>query len=266
MTKQITGNQKENSIQQHEEMPIKDWLLPLKNSEERTKDITHVMIHFISNAVQKPKDPYQENDIYNIFNDYGLSSHYMINRNGDIYRLVNENRAGYHAGKGSLPGFPEYTDKMNEYSIGIELFAIGTWEEMSIMMSKENYDLIDSSDIGYTDAQYRSLNLLLDDIYKRNPSVLKDRNHVIGHDEYAPGRKTDPGSLFDWSRIGFKKGEENMNRTLQLTDWQWKQLYTNTKKAKDAGKFTDEIWLKKIENQTLTIDELTFLNNHIINN
>ncbi|MCY9512279.1 hypothetical protein M5W68_01620 [Paenibacillus larvae] len=84
MTKQITGNQKENSIQQHEEMPIKDWLLPLKNSEERTKDITHVMIHFISNAVQKPKDPYQENDIYNIFNDYGLSSHYMINRNGDI--------------------------------------------------------------------------------------------------------------------------------------------------------------------------------------
>ena len=57
------------------------------------------------------------------------------------------------------------------------------------------------SHIGYTEAQYKSLSLLLDDILARNKKMKRDRNHIIGHDEYAPARKTDPGSLFDWSKI-----------------------------------------------------------------
>ncbi|WP_010281907.1 N-acetylmuramoyl-L-alanine amidase [Bacillus timonensis] len=176
--------------------------LPLDISEKRTKEITHLMIHFISNAGVNPADPYNVEDVYSIFEEYGLSVHYLIDREGTIYSLVPEDRVAYHAGKGSLSDFPEYENKMNEYSIGIELLAIGTREEMVKIIPENIYNQIDPSLAGYTDAQYQSLELLITTILKRNPSILRDRNHVIGHDEYAPGRKTDPGSLFDWSKIG----------------------------------------------------------------
>ncbi|MDT2259655.1 hypothetical protein P7H06_09180 [Paenibacillus larvae] len=39
-----------------------------------------------------------------------------------------------------------------------------------------------------------------------------------------------------------------MNRTLQLEDWQWKQLFDNMGLAWNAGKFTDWGWMVKIEN------------------
>ncbi|MEH7384492.1 N-acetylmuramoyl-L-alanine amidase [Bacillus sp. JJ1521] len=177
--------------------------LPLKISEKRTDEISHVMIHFISNAALKPEDPYKVDDVYSIFEEYGVSVHYLIDREGEIYSLVPEDRVAYHAGKGSLPDFPNYENKMNQYSIGIELLAIGTKEEMAGIVDEDIYKKIDPTLAGYTDSQYRSLQLLVDNILKRNPSILRNRRHVIGHDEYAPGRKTDPGSLFDWTRIGF---------------------------------------------------------------
>lgn len=178
-------------------------LLPNENSESRSTPITHAMIHFISNVSAKPNDPHNIQDIINIFLTTGLSSHYLIGRDGTVYQLTAENRVAYHGGKGELAKFPTYTNKINHYSIGIEIAAIGTKEEMSEFISAEKYDALAKNDIGYTSAQYASLNKLLDEIYKKNPAVKKDRDHVIGHDEYAPDRKHDPGSLFDWSRIGF---------------------------------------------------------------
>ncbi|MDQ6421636.1 LysM peptidoglycan-binding domain-containing protein [Paenibacillus sp. LHD-117] len=180
---------------------IQNYYLPLQNSKPRTENITHVVIHFISNAANNPRNPYDVQDIYRIFLNGGVSSHYLIGRNGEIYRLVDENRVAYHAGQGSLPGFPGYENRLNEYSIGIELMAIGTRDEMLPFFPSQTYDMISPSNIGYTDAQYRSLNLLLDEIIKRHPSIVRDRQHVVGHDEYAPGRRTDPGRLFDWSRL-----------------------------------------------------------------
>lgn len=116
--------------------------------------------------------------------------------------MVNEDRAAWHAGKGSLPDYPHYENKLNQYSIGIELLAIGTKEELHKLVPHVYYESIDPVHIGYTDAQYESLKLLIDDITKRNPTIKMDRKHIIGHDEYTD-RRTDPGSLFDWSRIGF---------------------------------------------------------------
>lgn len=180
---------------------IQNYYLALQNSKPRTENITHVAIHFISNAANNPRNPYNVQDIYRIFLNGGVSTHYLIGRNGEIYRLVDENRVAYHAGKGSLPGFPGYENRLNEYSIGIELMAIGTRDEMLPFFPSQAYDLISPSNIGYTDAQYRSLNLLLDEIIKSHPLIVRDRQHVVGHDEYAPGRRTDPGRLFDWSRL-----------------------------------------------------------------
>jgi N-acetyl-anhydromuramyl-L-alanine amidase AmpD len=210
------------SANRKSDVPIIDFHLPPQNSKVRTENITHVVIHFISNAAIKPQDPYNVDDVYRIFLEYGISTHYMIGRNGEIFKLVDEDRIAFHSGKGNLPGFPAYQNKMNEYSIGIELLAVGTRNEMFPMMSGKTYDSIAPSHIGYTDAQYRSLNILLDDILKRHPSVLRNRKHVVGHDEYALGRKTDPGSLFDWARIGFKQPSgENQVHTVEKGESLW---------------------------------------------
>lgn len=181
---------------------IKDEL-PYEHSQVRTGVITHVVIHFMSNASRKPHDPYNQKELKAIFDEYGVSAHYMIGRKGEIYLLVPENRVAYHAGRGELVTYPLYIDRLNEYSIGIELLAIGTKEEMLPMVPGKVFETIDPSLIGYTNAQYISLQLLLNDILIRNPSIIHDKIHIIGHDEYALGRKTDPGSLFDWSRLPF---------------------------------------------------------------
>lgn len=60
------------------ELEIKDYLLPLENSETRSTPISHVMLHFSSNVTEKPHTPYQVEDIHKIFMDYGVSAHYVI--------------------------------------------------------------------------------------------------------------------------------------------------------------------------------------------
>lgn len=179
-----------------------EYDLPLSNSEKRVEHPTHVVLHFTSNALNKPQDPYLIEDAYDIFKESGVSTNYVIGRSGEIYSFVPENRVAYHAGKGSLSDFPEYNDRLNYYSIGIEILAIGTREEMSTMIPVENFDLIDSDLVGYTEAQYQALNVLIEDIVGRYPGIKKNRAHIVGHDEYSSSRKTDPGSLFDWSKIG----------------------------------------------------------------
>jgi len=182
---------------------VTDNLLPLSNSEIHleTDNITHVVIHFSSNVIAKPNNPYIPEDVINIFKQYGVSAHYLIARDGTIFRLVYENRNAYHAGKGILTDYPQYTDKLNRHSIGIEILAIGTEEEMKQYISSEVYRSIPQKNIGYTKEQYLALNSLLPEIYHRH-AIKVDRRHVIGHDEYSVGTKEDPGILFDWSKIG----------------------------------------------------------------
>jgi len=74
-------------------------------------------------------------------------------------------------------------------------------------LSRSAYDRLDPGLIGYTDDQYAAANELLAEIYERHPKIVRDRRHIIGHDEYAgPTQrpndpKVDPGSLFDWGHI-----------------------------------------------------------------
>lgn len=179
---------------------IAKWLPP-SLTEPRQGEITHIVIHFSSNALHKPEDPFNVDDLYRIFLEAGVSTHYLIDREGKIYQLVEEELAAWHAGKGSLPGFPEYTNRLNHHSIGIELLAIGTEEEMKKINPQIDYQSIDPAHIGFTDSQYRSLSTLIQEIISRHPNITFDRKHIIGHDEYTD-RKSDPGTLFDWSKIG----------------------------------------------------------------
>ena len=84
---------------------------------------------------------------------------------------------------------------MNHYSIGIELVAVGSEQDMSIFEYRATRYL----ERGFTQAQYDALKPLLADLCERY-NIPADRAHIIGHEEYSP-HKTDPGELFDWSQV-----------------------------------------------------------------
>jgi N-acetyl-anhydromuramyl-L-alanine amidase AmpD len=190
-----------------EPFPIAGELLLLENADAREGDITHIVLHFMSNVVASPERPYDIAENHAVLRDYGASAHYIVDRQGAVYLAVPEEYAARHAGKGALAGFPDYEDRLDRHSVGIEILGIGTREEMLCYIPASVYDGLDPSLPGFTEEQYTAVNALVNDIIARHPGIEPSRAHVIGHDEYAPGRKTDPGALFDWSRLDIARAE-----------------------------------------------------------
>jgi N-acetylmuramoyl-L-alanine amidase len=187
--------------------------LPLiENSKPRAEAITHIVLHYMSNVIANPQNPHIIEDAFQTLASNGVSAHYIIGREGTIYFCVPENRVAYHAGKGTLKNYPNYKDNLNQHSIGIEMLAVGSPAEMATFgITAEMYSELDSAHIGFTEAQYESLNRLLNDILSRNPSIQPNRMHIIGHDEYAPGRKYDPGALFNWNKLSLYPNRKSNN-------------------------------------------------------
>ena len=104
-----------------------------------------------------------------------VSAHLFVARDGAVTQFVPFDRRAWHAGVSRWRG---RTD-CNDFSIGIELEG--------------------TDDSGYTDPQYVALGSILDALIARYPRL--DRSALAGHNEIAPGRKTDPGPLFDWRRV-----------------------------------------------------------------
>lgn len=197
----VIQNQETHMTEEKEPLKItEDYLLPLEDySWEREFAPEMVVIHFTSNVVAERQNPHSIQAVKGIFEQTGVSINYIIDREGQIFCFIPESRAAWHAGKGNYGGTPKYTNALNKYSVGIEMLAIGSQEEMSQYLHKEEYDALDKSLIGYTEAQYDSLSKLVFDICTRN-NISPDRQHIIGHDEYNPN-KTDPGELFDWEKL-----------------------------------------------------------------
>ena len=107
-----------------------------------------------------------------------VSSHYVVEEDGRIFRLVDEARRSWHAGRGAWQG---ETD-MNAASIGVEIVNPG-------------------HEFGYRDfpeAQIAAVIALVGDIRERW-SIADAR--IIGHSDLAPERKEDPGERFPWKRL-----------------------------------------------------------------
>lgn len=179
---------------------VEDYLLPLEDfSWERKFAPEYVMIHFTSAVVARPDDPYNMEIIRSVFTDYEISIHYIIDREGVVHCYIPEDRVAWHAGVGEWAGDEKYSNKMNDYAIGIELLAIGSRNDMEQYLTAGEYKRLDDQLLGYTDAQYEALAALVEDICARN-DIPMDRAHIIGHQEYSP-KKNDPGELFDWNRL-----------------------------------------------------------------
>ena len=178
---------------------IEKWM-PEELSEPRSEEITHILLHFMSDVIANPQNPYDIDKAYDILQNAGVSVHYIIDRQGTIYALVPPDRIAWHAGKGTWKGNPAYENRMNRYAIGIELLGMGTKEEMSLYLSADQYDALSPEHIGFTSQQYKALSELIPTLAQAYPAIRLTRDFVIGHNEYSPN-KNDPGSLFDWSKL-----------------------------------------------------------------
>lgn len=107
--------------------------------------------------------------------DLRVSAHCLIERDGRVVQFVSFDDRAWHAGQSSWRG----QTACNDFSVGIEL---------------EGCD-----EDPYTDRQYRSLAELVKALRFTYPSI--ERDAIAGHSEIAPGRKTDPGPVFDWSKL-----------------------------------------------------------------
>jgi AmpD protein len=101
-----------------------------------------------------------------------VSSHFLIRRDGELLQFVPCAQRAWHAGVSRWQG----RDRCNDFSIGVELEG--------------------TDDLPYTVAQYTLLARLTRAIGRRYPIAS-----MAGHSEIAPGRKTDPGPAFDWTRF-----------------------------------------------------------------
>ncbi|HAW45271.1 MAG TPA: 1,6-anhydro-N-acetylmuramyl-L-alanine amidase AmpD [Sutterella sp.] len=102
-----------------------------------------------------------------------VSSHFFIDREGTLFQFVSTKSRAWHAGVSFFKG----KTGCNDFSIGIELEGV--------------------DDDVFTSEQYARLHELLEAIRNAHDSV----RYVTGHSDIAPGRKTDPGTGFDWGRV-----------------------------------------------------------------
>ena len=134
--------------------------------------VRHVVLHYTgmiscAAALDRLCDPTAE-----------VSAHYLLDEDGTTYRLVDEDKRAWHAGKSFWRGVRD----INSTSIGIEIVNPGH----------------DHGYRAFPDAQIEALIDLAEGIIALH-GVTAD--NIVGHSDIAPGRKTDPGELFPWQRL-----------------------------------------------------------------
>jgi N-acetylmuramoyl-L-alanine amidase len=149
----------------HRELPSPNW-------DERALPVTMAVLHYTEMesaeaSLARLTDP-----------EAKVSAHYLIGEDGEVVRLVPEDKRAWHAGASYWRGRRD----VNSASVGIELQHPG-------------------HALGYrrfAEAQIEALLPLLHRIVREHDIP---RANVVGHSDVAPARKTDPGELFPWERL-----------------------------------------------------------------
>ena len=138
----------------------------------KLKDIKFVIIHYTGmqseiESIKRLKDPQKK-----------VSSHYLINRKGEIIKMVKDQKTAWHAGKSRWKNFVN----LNRFSIGIELVNKG-------------------HEFGYQKFPIIQIKTLIN-LCKNLKKKYKIKNeHFLGHSDIAPLRKVDPGEKFPWQKL-----------------------------------------------------------------
>jgi AmpD protein len=123
-----------------------------------------------TNSLEPDAHPY-----FAMIGELRVSAHALIRRDGGVVQFVPFGRRAWHAGASSWKG----RERCNDFSIGIELEG--------------------SDDDPYEQIQYEQLAAIARVLMRHYPGIK--REHIVGHSDIAPGRKTDPGPHFDWNRL-----------------------------------------------------------------
>ena len=151
-------------------LPIIDT--PSPNHDERMLPVSMIVLHYTgmqddASAIARLCDP-----------EAKVSCHYLVGEDGQILRMVPEERRAWHAGDSWWRGVTD----INSASIGIEIVNPG-------------------HEFGYRpfpEEQIDALVPLIADIKERHGVT---RGNIVGHSDIAPTRKQDPGELFPWGRL-----------------------------------------------------------------
>lgn len=145
---------------------------PSPNFNERTLPITMIVLHYTgmptaADAIARLRDPAAE-----------VSAHYVVDEDGTILRLVDDEKRAWHAGKSHWRDVAD----VNSASIGVEIVNPG---------HEHGYRT-------FPEAQIDSVVRLVAHLKDRYEIT---RGNIVGHSDVAPARKRDPGELFPWHRL-----------------------------------------------------------------
>ena len=166
----FSAEDKETEEKSENDIKIKDNLVSWGFSSSKNRNIDTIILHSSYNVLGG--DEYDLDKIILEYKQYGVAPHYVIDREGEIFRLVKDANIAYHAGESKVP---DGRTGVNNFSIGIEV----------VNSEKDNF----------TSKQYTAINELI--------AFLKDKykiKYVLGHDQIAPGRKTDPWNI-NWEKV-----------------------------------------------------------------
>jgi len=142
------------------------------NFDERTLPISLLVLHYTGMengavALERLCDPNAK-----------VSAHYVVEEDGQIFQLVDEDKRAWHAGVSEWQG----EININSASIGIEIVNGG-------------HDFPDAEGKlpAFPDAQINALIPLCKDILSRHGPLS-----ILAHSDIAPARKMDPGEHFPW--------------------------------------------------------------------
>ena len=162
--------------------PLAETQAPSPNHDARTAPVSLVVLHYTgmrtgAEALARLRDPAAQ-----------VSAHVVVETDGEVFRLVPDERRAWHAGVAEWRGQQD----VNARSVGIEIVNPG-------------------HEHGYADfptEQVRAVCTLVEAALARfglGPEA------VVGHADVAPHRKEDPGERFPWATLA--------ERGLALAPW-----------------------------------------------
>ena len=145
------------------------------NKSRSNKSITAIIIHYT--GMQSERE-----SLKRLCNPRSkVSCHFLINRKGKIFKIVDELKIAWHAGKSKW----KEKKNLNKISIGIELVNKG-----------HKY--------GYQNFPKTQINSLINLCKKLKRKFNIDNRLILGHSDIAPNRKIDPGEKFPWGYLSSK--------------------------------------------------------------
>ena len=155
---------------------IKTYRSPNFNFRSKNSKIKYLILHYTAILSDEVALKYLCNQSNKV------SSHYLIDKSGFIFNLVDDKFRAWHAGK----SYWRKKRDINSNSIGIEICNSGHH------LNFENYTL----------DQIVSISKLL--TYLKKKYSVKCEN-ILGHSDISPYRKIDPGEKFPWLKLSKQK-------------------------------------------------------------